>query len=136
MLEDLVAETPSRTHCEMRSKEERLCLDEPLSTDLVRPGAAPPLNRRVERRRSRKRLDVLTKPVDEMAAPDPASREIEDQAFLVIDGGVDLGAVEEEERLHGSVRARSSGARPRRSASWRGRSACAGKRSMVEEQDE
>jgi len=46
---------------------------------------------------------VLTKPVDQMAAPDPASREIEDQAFLVIDRGVDLAAVEDEERLHGGV---------------------------------
>ena len=38
-----------------------------------------------------------------MAAPDPTSREIEDQAFLLIDGGVDLAAVEDEERLHGGV---------------------------------
>ena len=57
----------------------------------------------VGRQRSRERLDVLTKPVDQMAAPDPTSREIEDQAFLVIDGGVDLAAVEDEERLHGGV---------------------------------
>jgi len=46
---------------------------------------------------------VLTKPVDQVAAPDPAGREIQDQAFLVIDRGVDLAAVEDEERLHGGV---------------------------------
>ena len=46
---------------------------------------------------------MLTKPVDRVAAPDPVSREIKDQVFLVIDGGADLGAVEDEERLHGGV---------------------------------
>jgi hypothetical protein len=46
---------------------------------------------------------VLTKPVDQLSAADPTRCEIEHETFLVVDGSVDLGAVENEEGLHGGV---------------------------------
>jgi hypothetical protein len=46
---------------------------------------------------------VLAKPLDHIAALDPPSRDIKDQVFLFIDKSVDLAAVEDEERFHGSV---------------------------------
>jgi hypothetical protein len=46
---------------------------------------------------------VVTKPVDQLTAPDPTRSEIEHESLLVVDGTVDLGAVENEERLHGGV---------------------------------
>jgi hypothetical protein len=46
---------------------------------------------------------MLTKPVDQMIAPDPAGCEIEHEALLVAYGSVDLGAVENEDGLHGGV---------------------------------
>ena len=62
-----------------------------------------PVNVRVGRRRLRERFDVLTKPIDQMVAPDPPRREIEDQKLLIIDGCVDLATIQDEERLHGGV---------------------------------
>jgi hypothetical protein len=46
---------------------------------------------------------MLTKPVDQVAASDPPGRKIEHEALLVVYGGVDLGAIENEEGLHGGV---------------------------------
>jgi hypothetical protein len=46
---------------------------------------------------------VLTQPVDELDPVDTASGEIQDDAFLIIDAGVDFGAVENEKCLHGGV---------------------------------
>ena len=37
---------------------------------------------------------MLTKPVDRLSAPDPPRREIEHETLLVVDGSVNLVAVE------------------------------------------
>lgn len=46
---------------------------------------------------------MVTKPVGQVHPGDMAGGEIEHETLLVIDGGVDLGAVEDEEGLHGGV---------------------------------
>ena len=46
---------------------------------------------------------MVTKPVSQVHPVDPAGSEIEHETLLVIDGGGDLGAVEDEEGLHGGV---------------------------------
>ena len=46
---------------------------------------------------------MLTQPVGQLATPDPAGREIEHEAFLIVYGSDDLSAVEEEKGLHGRV---------------------------------
>ena len=46
---------------------------------------------------------MVTKPVSQVRPIDPAGGEIEHETFLVIDRGVDLGAIEDEEGLHGGV---------------------------------
>ena len=62
-----------------------------------------PVNAGVGRQRLREWFEVLTKPVDQVTAPDPSGGEIEHEALLVVYGRVDLGAVENEEGLHGGV---------------------------------
>jgi len=46
---------------------------------------------------------MVTKPIGQVHPVDLAGGEIEHQTLLAIDGGVDLGAVEHEEGLHGCV---------------------------------
>jgi hypothetical protein len=46
---------------------------------------------------------MVTKPVGQVHPVDPAGGEIEHKTLLVIDGGGDLGAVEDEEGLHVGV---------------------------------
>jgi len=46
---------------------------------------------------------MITKPVSQLSPIDLASGEIDHHALLLIDWGVDLGAVEDEEGLHGGV---------------------------------
>src|SRR2546422_2224788 len=46
---------------------------------------------------------MLTEPVGQLAAIESACGEIEHKALLGIDGGIDLGAVEYQERLHGGM---------------------------------
>lgn len=41
--------------------------------------------------------------VDQLTTPDPTRCEIEHETLLVVDGSIDLGAVENEEGLHGGV---------------------------------
>ena len=43
------------------------------------------------------------KPVDQLTAPDPTRSGIEHETLLVVHGSVDLGALENEEGLHGGV---------------------------------
>ncbi len=47
---------------------------------------------------------MVTKPVGQVRPIDPASGKIKHEPLLVIDAGGDLGAVEDEEGLHGGVR--------------------------------
>lgn len=46
---------------------------------------------------------MVTKPVGQVRPVHPASGEIEHETLLVIEGGVDLGAVEDKEGFHGGV---------------------------------
>ena len=46
---------------------------------------------------------MLTKPVGQLAAADSAGGEIQDEALLIIHGRIDLGAVQDQEGVHGSV---------------------------------
>ena len=46
---------------------------------------------------------MVSEPVGEFVAIEPASGKIEHKALLGIDGGIDLGAVEYQERLHGGM---------------------------------
>ena len=46
---------------------------------------------------------MLTKPVDQLTATDPAGREIKHKALLGIHGRIELGAVEDKERFHGGM---------------------------------
>lgn len=46
---------------------------------------------------------MLTEPVGQLAAIEPACGEIEHKAFLGIEGGIDLGAVEDQEGFHGGM---------------------------------
>lgn len=46
---------------------------------------------------------MLTQPVDKVDSIDTASGEIQDDALLIVDRGVDLRAVENKKCLHGSV---------------------------------
>src|SRR5258706_16371143 len=57
----------------------------------------------VGRRRLRERLEMVTKPIGQVRPIDPTGGEIKHETLLVIDGGVDLGAVEDEKGLHGGV---------------------------------
>ena len=72
----------------------------PGQLQFARPPAA---ERCVGRQRLRERFEMLTKPVDQVTASDPAGCEIEHEALLVVYRGVDLRAVENEEGLHGGV---------------------------------
>src|SRR5260370_13978266 len=51
----------------------------------------------------RETLQVLTVPVSKLASIDPAGCQIEHDAFLFANLRVDLGTVQNEKRLHGSV---------------------------------
>ncbi len=46
---------------------------------------------------------MLTEPVGQIAAADPAGGEIEHEALLFIDRGIDLGSVKNQEGFHGSM---------------------------------
>ena len=46
---------------------------------------------------------MVTKPGDQVGLVDPAGGEIEHETLSIIDGGIDLHAVEDEERLHSGV---------------------------------
>jgi hypothetical protein len=46
---------------------------------------------------------MASEPVGQLAAIEPASGEIENEAFLGIDGGIDLAAVQYQECLHGGM---------------------------------
>jgi len=48
-------------------------------------------------------VEGADEPVDQLTAPDPTRSEIEHETLLVVDGSVDLGAVENEDGLHGGV---------------------------------
>jgi hypothetical protein len=43
---------------------------------------------------------MVTNPADQLVSTDPASCEIQDEALLVIDGGIDLSAVEDQKGFH------------------------------------
>ena len=47
---------------------------------------------------------MLLEPIRELLASDLASREVEHEPFLIIDGSVDLEAVEHEKRFHCCMR--------------------------------
>ena len=46
---------------------------------------------------------MVSEPVGQFVAIEPASGEIEYKALLGIDGGIDLGTVEYQERFHGGM---------------------------------
>jgi hypothetical protein len=51
----------------------------------------------------RERLEVLTQPVGELVPVDPTCCHVEHDAFLITYVGVDLEAIQNEERLHGGM---------------------------------
>src|SRR2546422_7966173 len=53
--------------------------------------------------RLRERLQVLTQPLGKLDSLDAPRRQIEHDAFLITDRRIDLGAVQNEERLHGGM---------------------------------
>ena len=74
-----------------------------LTFGLSGPARRGPLRLIVGQRRLCAWSKVLTKPVDQLTAPDPTGSEIKQEPLLGVDGSVDLGAVEKEEGLHGGV---------------------------------
>ncbi len=46
---------------------------------------------------------MLTEPVGQLVAIEPACSEIEHEALVGIDGSIDLAAVEDQEGLHGGM---------------------------------